>query len=171
MRAFRFRHGDVVARLDPAEAGIVGLLLDQLEQLLAADADDVAGDPVMARLLPDGHRSDPDLAAGEVLFPIPALVLGAHGLLKRPGFNPDEPADRASYIVVVVLRCLLLLLVLALSAVILVSTIGASVRHVQLHGLVYVFFALDVLLALVIVFSFGRRDRRRVRRRGTPAAK
>ena len=63
MRAFRFRHGDVVARLDPAEAGIVGLLLDQLEQLLAADADDVAGDPVMARLLPDGHRSDPDLAA------------------------------------------------------------------------------------------------------------
>ena len=63
MRAFRFRHGDVVARLDPAEAGIVGLLLDQLEQLLTADADDVAGDPVMARLLPDGHRSDPELAA------------------------------------------------------------------------------------------------------------
>jgi hypothetical protein len=63
MRAFRFRHGDVVARLDPAEAGIVGLLLDQLEQLLAADADDVAGDPVMTRLLPDGHRSDPELAA------------------------------------------------------------------------------------------------------------
>jgi hypothetical protein len=63
MRAFRLRHGDVVARLDPAEAGIVGLLLDQLEQLLAADADDVAGDPVMARLLPDGHRSDPELAA------------------------------------------------------------------------------------------------------------
>jgi hypothetical protein len=111
------------------------------------------------------------IAAGVVLFPIPALVLGARGVLKRPGFNPDEPADRASYIVVVVLRCLLLLLVLALSVVILVSTIGASVRHVQLHGLVYVFFALDVLLALVIVFSFGRRDRRRVRRRATPAAR
>ena len=111
------------------------------------------------------------LAAGVVLFPIPALVLGARGLLKRPGFNPDEPADRASYIVVVVLRCLLLLLVFALSAVVLVSTIGASVRHVQLHGLVYVFFSLDVLLALVIVFSFGRRDRRRVRRRATPAAR
>jgi hypothetical protein len=63
MRAFRFRHGDVVARLDPAEAGIVGLLLDQLEQLLAADADDVAGDPVMDRLLPEGHRGDPELAA------------------------------------------------------------------------------------------------------------
>jgi hypothetical protein len=57
------RGGDVVARLDPAEAGIVGLLLDQLEQLLDADPDDVAGDPVMARLLPDGHRGDPELAA------------------------------------------------------------------------------------------------------------
>jgi hypothetical protein len=64
VRAFRAtRSGEVVARLDPAEAGIVGLLLDQLEQLLAADADDVAGDPVMARLLPEGHRGDPELAA------------------------------------------------------------------------------------------------------------
>jgi hypothetical protein len=52
-----------VARLDPAEAGVVGLLLDQLEQLLEADADDVGGDPVIARLFPDGHRGDPDLAA------------------------------------------------------------------------------------------------------------
>jgi hypothetical protein len=55
------RGGDVVARLDPAEAGIVGLLLDQLEQLL--DADDVGDDPVMARLLPDGYRGDPEMAA------------------------------------------------------------------------------------------------------------
>jgi hypothetical protein len=111
------------------------------------------------------------IAAGVVLFPIPALVLGARGLLKRPGYSPDEPADRASYIVIVTLRAMLLLVVFALSVVILVSTIGASVRHVQLHGLVYVFFALDVLLALLIVFSFGRRDRRRVRRRATPAAR
>ena len=64
MKPFRAaRGGDVVARLDPAEAGIVGLLLDQLEQLLDADADDVGGDPVLARLLPDGHRGDPELAA------------------------------------------------------------------------------------------------------------
>ena len=64
MKPFRAaRGGEVVARLDPAEAGIVGLLLDQLEQLLDADADDVRGDPVMARLLPDWHRSDPELAA------------------------------------------------------------------------------------------------------------
>jgi hypothetical protein len=52
-----------VARLDPAEAGIVGLLLDQLEQLLEGDADDVGDDPVLARLFPDGHRGDPRLAA------------------------------------------------------------------------------------------------------------
>jgi len=64
MKPFRSaRGGDVVARLDPAEAGIVGLLLDQLEQLLDADAVDVSGDPVIGRLFPDGHRSDPEMAA------------------------------------------------------------------------------------------------------------
>jgi hypothetical protein len=64
MKPFRAaRGGAVVAHLDPAEAGIVGLLLDQLEQLLEADADDVGDDPVMVRLLPDGHRGDPELAA------------------------------------------------------------------------------------------------------------
>jgi hypothetical protein len=64
MKPFRAaRGGDVVARLDPAEATVVGLLLDQLEQLLAADAEDVGDDPVLARLLPDGHRSDPEIAA------------------------------------------------------------------------------------------------------------
>jgi hypothetical protein len=63
MKPFRTRGRDVVARLDPAEAGIVGLLLDQLEQLLEADAADVGGDPVLARLFPDGHRGDPRLAA------------------------------------------------------------------------------------------------------------
>jgi hypothetical protein len=63
MRPFRRRGQDVVARLDPAESGVLGLLLDQLEQLLTADAADVEGDPVMARLLPAGHRTDPELAA------------------------------------------------------------------------------------------------------------
>ena len=111
------------------------------------------------------------IAAGVLLFPLPAMVLGARGLLKRPGYSADEPADRVSYIVLVTLRILLLVVVFALSVVILVSTIGASIRDVQLHGLVYVFFALDVLLALLIVFSFGRRDRRRGRRRATPAAR
>ncbi|GAB3302104.1 DUF2017 domain-containing protein [Geodermatophilus aquaeductus] len=61
MRPFRRKGGAVVARLEAAEAGVLGLLLDQLEQLLTAD--DVDGDPVMARLLPAGHRSDPAIAA------------------------------------------------------------------------------------------------------------
>ena len=64
MKPFRAaRGGDVVARLDAAEVGIVGLLLDQLEQLLEADVDDVGDDPVIVRLLPDGYRGDPELAA------------------------------------------------------------------------------------------------------------
>jgi hypothetical protein len=64
MKPFRAaRGGNVVARLDPAEATVVGLLLDQLEQLLAADAEDVGDDPVLARLLPEGHRGDPEIAA------------------------------------------------------------------------------------------------------------
>jgi len=63
MRPFR-RRGDVLlARLVDAEASIVGLLLDQLEQLLAVDPDDAGGDPVVERLLPPGHASDPELAA------------------------------------------------------------------------------------------------------------
>jgi hypothetical protein len=63
MKAFQNKRGELVARLDAAEAGVVGLLLDQLEMLLDADADDVADDPVLARLLPDGHRSDREVAA------------------------------------------------------------------------------------------------------------
>ena len=58
MKPFRGRGGRVVARLDRAEAGIMALLLDQLEQLLDADPADSTGDPVMARLFPAGHRSD-----------------------------------------------------------------------------------------------------------------
>lgn len=49
-------------RLADAEVQILGLLVDQLEQLLAVDADDAGGDPVLERLLPPGHASDPDIA-------------------------------------------------------------------------------------------------------------
>lgn len=64
MRPFRAaRGGDLVARVEPAEAGILGLLLDQLEQLLTADPDDVGDDPVLERLFPEGHRFDPEMAA------------------------------------------------------------------------------------------------------------
>ncbi len=63
MRPFRARGGAIVARLDPAAAGIVGLRPDQLDQMLTADRRDVGDDPVLARLLPEGHRGDPALAA------------------------------------------------------------------------------------------------------------
>jgi hypothetical protein len=62
-----------------------------------------------------------------------------------------------------------MLLVLALTAVLLVSLIGALVRDVDLHGMVYVLFVLDLLLATLVLLTFGRRDRRRARRRATPA--
>lgn len=111
------------------------------------------------------------VAAGVLLFPVPALFLGARGMFRLPGYSPDERADRVSVALMLSLRALGWLLVLALSAVVLISTIGAAVQDVELHGLVYVFFALDVLLALCIVFSFGRRERRPGRRRASPAAR
>ena len=76
MRPFRRKGEEYVARLDPAEAGIVGLLLDQLEQLLTGDEDDVEGDEVMARLLPEGHRGDPRLAADYRELTRTSLVAG-----------------------------------------------------------------------------------------------
>ena len=111
------------------------------------------------------------IAAGVLLFPLPALVLGARGLLKRPGYSADEPADRVSYIVLVTLRIVAPMVDTRTTADSANTATRSRTRSVQLHGLVYVFFALDVLLALVVVFSFGRRDRRRVRRRATPAAR
>ena len=63
MKPFRRKGDELVARLVDAEAGILGLLLDQLEQLLDADPADTGGDPVMERLLPPGHASDPEIAA------------------------------------------------------------------------------------------------------------
>jgi hypothetical protein len=109
------------------------------------------------------------VVVGVVAFPLPALYLGAQNLLKRPGYSVDEPADRASFLMLVSLRTLTWLLVFALSLVTLVSAVGALARGVELHGLVYVFFALDLLLALLILLSFGRRERRPVRRRANPA--
>ncbi len=63
MRPFRRRGDHLVARIVDAEAGIVGLLLDQLEQLLSADPADSGGDPVLDRLFPPGHADDPEIAA------------------------------------------------------------------------------------------------------------
>ncbi len=62
MKPFR-RKGDlVVGGLVGAEVQVLGLLVDQLEQLLGLDAEDTGGDPVLERLLPPGHASDTEIA-------------------------------------------------------------------------------------------------------------
>ena len=72
---------------------------------------------------------------------------------------------------VVAIQLLTLLLVAVLSLVVLVSAVGAIVRDLEMPGLVSVFFVLDLLLAALVALTFGRRDRRRVRRRASPAAR
>ena len=109
--------------------------------------------------------------AGVVLFALPALVAGCRGALRRPGLSPDDPADRASIIVLISLRLLTLILVFLLSGITMLSAVGALIKGVDLHGMVYVFFVLDLLLAALIVLTFGRRERRPVRRRASPAAR
>jgi hypothetical protein len=109
--------------------------------------------------------------AAVVVLPLPALVLGGRGVFRSPGYDADLPGDRLSAALLVVLRMLTLLLVFALSAITLVSAIGALIKGVELHGLVYVFCILDLLLAALVVLTFGRRDGRTTRRRVTPAAK
>jgi hypothetical protein len=108
--------------------------------------------------------------AGVVLIALPALVLGARGAFRRPGYDADVPADRASAIVLVTLRLLTLVLMFALSGITLVATVGAMIKNVELHGLVYVFCILDLLLAALVLLTFGRLDRRPARRRASPAA-
>jgi hypothetical protein len=75
VRPFRRRGDELVARFVDAQASIVGLLLDQLEQLLTADPDDAGGDPVLDRLLPSGHE-DVDVAAEYRELTEPALREG-----------------------------------------------------------------------------------------------
>ena len=109
--------------------------------------------------------------AGMVLLPLPALVLGARGLLRHRGFSADEPFDRASLVLLITGRALLLLLVFALTALVLVSGIGALVKGVELHPGVYVFCVLDLLLAALVLLTFGRREPRPARRRASPAGR
>ena len=109
------------------------------------------------------------LTAGVVLLALPALVLGGKGLFRHRGYSATEPGDRASVVTIVVLRALSLLLLLVVSAVVLLSTIGAIVVGVELHGMVYVLFALDLLTAALVLLTFGRRERRPGRRRASPA--
>ena len=109
------------------------------------------------------------MIAGVVLVALPSLWLGIRGAGRRSGYSSADPGDRASVVVLVVLRVLTLLLVFALSGVVLLSAIGAMIRDLELPSLVYTFFVLDLLLATLIVLTFGRRDRRRARRPASPA--
>jgi len=112
------------------------------------------------------------IVAGVAVLALPALVLGVGGLFHRTGhYSADAGADRASLVVLVTIRLLALVLLVALSAVVLVATIGAAVQDVELHGLVYVFFVLDLLLAALVLLTFGRRDRRAARRPANPAGR
>ena len=106
------------------------------------------------------------LVAGVVALPLPALGLGVRGVGRRRGLAAD---DRASFVTLVVFRVLTLVLVLALSAVVLLSAVGATIRDLELPTMVYTFFGLDLLLGLTILLTFGRRDPRPARRRASPA--
>jgi hypothetical protein len=111
------------------------------------------------------------MIAGVAVLPLPALVLGTRRLLHRRGYAAFDPDDRAGHAVMIVLRSLALLLVLGLSAITLLSLIGAMIKDVSMPGLVYVFFVLDLLLAAIVLLTFGRRDPQAARRRASPAAR
>ena len=112
------------------------------------------------------------IAVGVVLTAPPALTLGFGGLRRRSGhYSSDVTADRVSLVLLVAVRLLTLLMVAVLSLVVLVCAVGAIVQDLEMPSLVSVFFLLDLLLAALVVLTFGRRDRRRVRRRVTPAAR
>ena len=112
------------------------------------------------------------MIAGVLVVAAPALVRGALGLRHRSGhYSSDVTADRVSLVLLVAVRLLTLLLMAVLSLVVLVCAVGAIVQDLEMPSLVSVFFVLDLLLAALVVLTFGRRDRRRVRRRATPAAR
>ena len=111
------------------------------------------------------------LLAGVVLLALPAVWLGARGLFRHRGYSAAEPADRPSVVTIVVIRGLLLLLLTTVSAVVVVSTVGAMLRGVELHGMVFVLFVLDLLVAALVLLTFGRRERRPARRRASPAVR
>ncbi len=108
------------------------------------------------------------LVAGVVVLALPALAMGLRGLRRRRGLSID---DRASFVMLLTLRLVTLLLVFALSGVVLLSAIGAMIRDLELPSLVYTFFVLDLLLAALVLLTFGRRDRRAARRPASPAAR
>jgi hypothetical protein len=109
------------------------------------------------------------MVVGVVVLPLPALALGIGGLLLRNGHDTGVRADRIELAVLITGRLLTLLLLFALSAVTLLACIGGLAKGLRVPSLVYVFFVADLLIAVLVLLTFGRRDQRRVRRPATPA--
>ena len=110
------------------------------------------------------------MIVGVVAFPVPALVVGVRGLLLRSGrASTDVRADRAELVLLVLVRVLALLLLFALSGITLLASTGGLIKHLTVPNLVYVFFVADLLVATLVVLTFGRRDRRPARRPASPA--
>lgn len=73
MTPFRWKQGRLFADIDPPEATLLRQVVSEIRDVLngeaAPDTADVTSgessqaDPVAERLLPDGHRSDPELAS------------------------------------------------------------------------------------------------------------
>jgi hypothetical protein len=109
------------------------------------------------------------MVLGVLLLPVPALVAGARGLLRRSGRSSSDPrAERIRFGLLVTGRSLALVLLLALSGVTLLSCVGGLIKGLTLPSLVYVFFLADLLVAVPVLLTSGRPDRRRARRRATP---
>ncbi|SDG44111.1 hypothetical protein SAMN05660324_2534 [Klenkia brasiliensis] len=111
------------------------------------------------------------MAAGVVVLALPALVVGSRRLTKRGPRSLRSPGgSRSEFVVVLVGRLLGLLLILLLSALVLVATVGALVRDLDdLPSLVYVAFVLDLLLAALVVLTSAAPRPPRARRRASPA--
>ncbi|MEI4273353.1 hypothetical protein TEK04_16655 [Klenkia sp. LSe6-5] len=111
------------------------------------------------------------MVVGVVVVALPALVVGLRRLTRRGPRNlRPGGASRSEFVVVLVGRSLGLLAILALSALVLVASVGALVRDLRdVPSLVYVAFALDLLLAALVVLTSGGPRQPRARRRGTPA--
>ena len=110
------------------------------------------------------------MVVGVLLVPLPALALGVAGLRQRNGrASTDQRTDRIELALLVTGRALALLLLTALSGVTLLSCIGGLLKGMSVPSLVYVFFLADLLIAVLVLLTFGRRDPRRSRRPASPA--
>jgi len=110
------------------------------------------------------------MVVGVLLLPLPALILGARGLLRRTGrASIDERTDRVELVLLVTGRLISLLLLFALSGITLLACVGGLVKGLTVPSLVYVFFVADLLVATLVLLTFGRSDRRRARRPASPA--